>query len=87
MQVEIIGKEKDFIEVKFTGMDEGLAGLIVEKLNDAKVDFAAYSLDHPLTGNPVVRVKSGKPKEDLVAAIKAVEEEAGTLIKTLSKAK
>ncbi len=87
MQAEIIGKEKDFIEVRFTGMDEGLAGLIVEKLNDAKVDFAAYSLDHPLTGNPIIRVKSAKPKEDLIDAIKSVEEEVGAAIKSAAKTK
>lgn len=75
------------MEVKFIGMDEGLAGFIVEKLYEGKVDFAAYSLEHPLTGNPVIRVKASSPKEALEAAVKAVEEDAAAVLKALSKEK
>lgn len=83
----VLNKEKDFLEVQFNGMDEGLANLVVEKLAEGKADFAAYSLEHPLTGNPVIRVKASSPKEELVAALKATEKEVSEALAALEKKK
>lgn len=83
MEAEVLLKEKDFLEVKFKGMDEGLANLLVETLAKEKVDFAAYTLEHPLTGNPIIRVKSSSPAKDLAAAAKQIEEEAAAALKSL----
>jgi len=85
MDAEVLLKEKDFLEVKFKGMDEGLANLLVETIAKEKVDFVAYTLEHPLTGNPIIRVKSSNPSKSLSAAAKEIEEEAAAALKALPK--
>ncbi|OIO25593.1 hypothetical protein AUJ14_03855 [Candidatus Micrarchaeota archaeon CG1_02_55_22] len=87
IKATVLNKEKDFLEIQFNGMDEGLANLLVEKLSASKTDFAAYSLEHPLTGNPIVRIKASSPKEELVTALKAIEKEASEAIAGLSDKK
>lgn len=77
MDAKYLTKEKDLVEVQFSDLDEGLAKLVVEKLaQDKKVGFAATSLDHPLTNNPILRVKaSSHAKEAIEKAVEKVLEE------------
>jgi DNA-directed RNA polymerase subunit L len=75
MNVEFISKEKDFIEAKLEGADEGLANMVVEKLLGRKtVKYAACSLVHPLIPVPVIRVRAADAKKELIAAIEEVED-------------
>ncbi len=83
MNVEFISKEKDFIEAKLEGADEGLANMVVEKLLGRKsVKYAACSLVHPLIPTPVIRVRATDAKKELIAAVGEVEDS----LKAASKA-
>ena len=76
MDAKFLTKEKDFVEVQLTDCDEGLARLIVDKLEqNKKVGFASCALDHPLTANPVLRVKASNAKEALEKGVEAALEE------------
>lgn len=76
MEAKYLSKEKELVEVQVDGLDEGIAKLVVEKLGtDKKVGFAATSLDHPLTNNPVLRVKGSNAKESIEKALEKVLDE------------
>ncbi len=85
MQVTVLNKEKGTFEVQANGMDEGLANYIAEKVLEGKAGFAAVSLDHPLTGNPIIHVQAANAKEALVEGTKAVEDELKEAHTALSK--
>lgn len=76
MEAKFLTKEKDVVEVQINDCDEGMVRFIVDKLSqDRKVGFATVTLDHPLTSNPVLRVKASNAKESIEKAIeKALDE-------------
>lgn len=78
MEAKWLTKEKDLVEVQITDCDEGMVRMIAEKLlQDKKVGFAAVTLDHPLTANPVLRVKGSSAKESIEKAVEKVIDEIG----------
>ena len=82
MEIEIVEKEKNSLSVKFKGMDEGLANLAVEKTWEEKeVKSASIVLDHPLTANPVITVKSSDAKEAMEKAFSSIEHDAQAAVK------
>jgi DNA-directed RNA polymerase subunit L len=85
MELKIISKEKGAIDLAAVGMDEGLASLIAQKALDAKADFSAVSLDHPLTGNPVLHVHAANPKDALIDGAKDAEKELSEAQEALEK--
>lgn len=87
MELNVLNKEKGMLEVQVDGLDEGMANYVAEKILEDKSAFAAVSLDHPLTGHPIIHVQSSSPKEALVSAIKAVEDEAKEASTALGKLK
>ncbi len=88
MEIEVIEGEKERFDVKLVGEDLGFANAIVEKLLQSKsVSFAAAEYDHPMKGNPVIRVKAKDAKKELVRAIGAVEKDMEEAKKQLEKMK
>ncbi len=85
MELKIVNKEKNLLEVAANGMDEGLANLIAAKALEGKAGFCAVSLDHPLTGNPVIHVQAASPKETLLEGTKAAEQELSDAQEALEK--
>jgi len=87
MEAKYLNKEKDVVEVQVNDCDEGLLKLVAEKLaQDKKVGFAAVSLDHPLTNNPILHVRGSNARESIEKALeKTLEEieEAGKKAKQL----
>ena len=69
MNVEIIKDEKNFLEVMLPGEDLGFANLVVEIMLSQDGVFAAASADHPIKGNPIIRIKSKDPKKVLSKAL------------------
>ncbi len=66
MNVEILKDEKDYVEIRFPGEDLGMANLIAHDLvSTGAATFAAASLDHPITANPVLRVRGKDPKKEI----------------------
>ncbi|MBI5636051.1 hypothetical protein HY993_03770 [Candidatus Micrarchaeota archaeon] len=87
MNIEVLKKEKDFLEVKLVGADEGLANLVVKKLlDDYKMEFAAAKADHPLTANPVILVKGSDAQKNLKSALKDCAKEFKQAIALAEKA-
>ena len=87
MELKIMNKEKGALDVAALGLDEGLANLIAEKALEAKADFSAVSLDHPLTGNPIFHVQASSPKEALIDGAKEAEKEISDALEALEKAR
>lgn len=85
MELKTINKDKGILEIQATGMDEGLAHYISKKTLDQKIGFAAISLDHPLTGNPIFHVQDTNPKEALNEAAKEAEKELTEAEQSLEK--
>ena len=78
MEVKVIKKEKNVLELEFDGADQSLAQVLAQKLNEDKdVEFAAYKLEHPLIAQPrlVVRTKKGDPSKLLLSKLKELKDE------------
>jgi len=78
MNINLIQKEKDLMEIEVIGENDTLlAPLLTELLADDKVDFATYRRSHLQLDNPVlvVRVVEGKPQMALKRAAKAIANE------------
>ncbi|MBI5228554.1 DNA-directed RNA polymerase subunit L [Candidatus Micrarchaeota archaeon] len=74
--MQMLSKEKDYLEIKLEGLDVGLANLIAEKLLASKsVTFAASAPDHPLTGNPILKIKGRGPEKGLKKALEKIKDE------------
>jgi len=78
MELKLLNKTKDSIEIEVKGEDETLMYPLQQKLvKDDSVEFATYIMGHPLLDNPkmVVKVKEGKPQNALKRAAKALANE------------
>jgi DNA-directed RNA polymerase subunit L len=75
MELKLLKKEKDSMEIEVIGeSDTLLAPLLHQLLQDDKVEFATFKRGHLYLENPVivVRVIEGKPQMALKRAAKAV---------------
>jgi DNA-directed RNA polymerase subunit L len=80
MNVQIVKEEKDFVEVKLSGEDLGLANLVAQELvSSGAAEFAYASLDHPITANPVLRVRAKDAKKEIARAAAAVAKKLDAL--------
>ncbi len=75
MQVDLVSKEKDSMELKF--LEEGETLLIPLKnqlLEDTAVAYANYNIKHPQLDIPpfYFKVRTGKPQNALKKACKAL---------------
>lgn len=61
MEIEILTKEKNMIELEFEDVDHSVLQLLVEKLNTEKdVEFVSYKLEHPVLRKPKFVLKTKK---------------------------
>ena len=73
MKIDLITKEKEFIEFQVTSQNTSISSLIHhELLSDSKVVFSGYTDSHPLTKkfNFSIRTKSSDPGKALQSSIK-----------------
>jgi DNA-directed RNA polymerase subunit L len=78
MELKLLNKTKDTIEIEVTGEDESLLYPLQQKLViDDSVEYATYIMGHPLLDKPklVVKVYEGKPQNALKRASKALANE------------
>jgi len=64
MPVKILKQEKNVLELDLGEIDQSLASIMVQRLNEMKgVEFAAYKKEHPVIGTPhlVVKTKTSDP--------------------------
>ena len=75
MELKLLKKEKNSMEIEVIGeSDTLLAPLLIQLLQDDKVEFATFRRSHLYLENPVIVVKvlEGKPQMALKRAAKAV---------------
>lgn len=87
--MEIVVKKNTKKEIEFEIIEENtiLNPLKQKLLMNEDVEYAEWSVEHPLLSNPIfyVRVKKGEAKEAVKKAIKELKEEIDTLRKTLEE--
>ncbi|HIH19227.1 TPA: DNA-directed RNA polymerase subunit L [Candidatus Micrarchaeota archaeon] len=61
MEIVVVKNEKDYLEIEIKGEEYGFANMIKELLlEDSKVEFAAFRMDHPQAASPVLMVRTGE---------------------------
>ncbi|MEM1515345.1 MAG: DNA-directed RNA polymerase subunit L [Thermoproteota archaeon] len=90
MQLRVLEKKSNEIVIEIDGEGHTLCNLLESVLlEDENVEFAGYSISHPLVGKPILRVrtKSNKePKEALREAIIKIIERGKNLREELERA-
>jgi len=81
LKVRVLRKEAYRVELEVDGEDHSFLNILVKTLlKDPSVKFAAYRIDHPLTGKPVVVVETNGGKDPFDALT-----EASAKVKELAK--
>ncbi len=78
MEIEVIKNEKDYLEIAIKGEEYGLVNMLKELLlEDDKVEFAAFRMDHPQAADPVLmlRTSGSTPLSVLKYAVKKLKKE------------
>ncbi len=91
MELKTIKKTAKELEIEITGETETLLNPIAEVLLEYDdVDYASYLSDHPESNKRrlYIRVNKGKPEDILKKAVKQLEDEIKTFVKSIdSKSK
>jgi len=91
MELKTIKKTAKELEIEITGETETLLNPITEVLLEYDdVDYASYLSDHPESNKRrlYIRVNKGKPEDMLKKAVKQLEDEIKTFVKSIdSKSK
>ena len=90
MEIEVSKSEKNYIEIIVRGDEFGVANAVKEiLLEDKDVEFAAYRMDHPQVGTPIlmVRTKEGSPLSAVKYAIKKLKKQATDFKDAIKEAK
>jgi len=88
MELRMISKKQDSIEIELIGQNETLLEALKEKLlEDPNVVVANYFSDHPVHGTPrlYVKVRKGKPQAAIKKAAKALVKEFSEMRNMLLK--
>lgn len=81
MDIKILTSEKNTLEMELGGVDQSLAQLIAEKLNeDSSIEFAACKMEHPLIGSPklFVRTKKGDSTKLVLEKLEEIKKDLTT---------
>ncbi|MDP2718069.1 MAG: RpoL/Rpb11 RNA polymerase subunit family protein [Candidatus Micrarchaeota archaeon] len=85
--MKILESDKNHLKLHLIGSDIGVAQALAEKLLENKeITFASALYDHPTKRNPVLTVTGKNPKKEVLAAAKALSEEAKAFEEALRKA-
>ncbi len=90
MKINIRANEPNYIEIEIDGEEHSLPNALREILIEEKdVEFAAYRIDHPTIGKPVLylRTKSKKAADVLEWAIGKLKKMAGEFKAEMKAAK
>ena len=78
MELKLLKKQKDLIQLELIDIDDTLLyPLVYQLLKDENVEDASYTAGHPRLDNPVltVKVKDGKPQSAVKKAARALASE------------
>ena len=85
MKIDVIEDEKDKLVIEVHD-NLTLVNLINENLWNEKIDYAAYSQDHPYLSKPRIVIKSKDPKKALISAAEQVIDDVKELRKQAENA-
>ena len=88
MELKLIKKQKDIIQLEIIGADDTmLFPLVHQLLKDENVEDCSYVSGHPKLDNPTltVKVKDGKPQAALKKAAKALASEFADTSELIAK--
>ena len=67
MEPKVIENTRSDLKIEFQGESHGFCNLLRKTLQEEKsVEFAGYSIDHPLLANPVVTLKTKRRHASVV---------------------
>ena len=78
MDIKILQNEKNVFEAELPDVDQSLAQVIAERLNqNPDVEFASYKLEHPIVAHPklYVRTKKGEAAKLVLSTIAEIKDE------------
>jgi DNA-directed RNA polymerase subunit L len=88
MEVKVREGSKDKLAFEVYGADRTIMNLLVEKLRESKsVEYALFSVPHPLLDGFVVTVKATDAEKEVKSALKALKVDADELKAAFKKAK
>ncbi len=90
MELKTVKKDKNMMQIEVVGEGTTFVNLLKEALlEDKSVTSAAFIVDHPLTSDPhlFIRTKGKKPKTALKDAVKLVKKQIDEFEKKFKKAK
>lgn len=74
--MKVIKDTKNELEIEITGETHTLCNALRKALMDDKnVESAAYSIDHPIIGEPVLYIKAKNPKKSLKKAAETIKKQ------------
>lgn len=72
--MRVIKDTKNELEIEITGETHTLCNALRKTLMaDKDVESAAYSIDHPIIGEPVLYIKAKNPKKSLKKAAESIK--------------
>ncbi len=79
MEIEVVKDTKLELEMIIHGENHSLCNVLRKYLmEDEAVEYAVYGIDHPLTGEPIMTIKTkrkNRPREALLRATQRLKEE------------
>ena len=89
MEIEFLKNEKNKIEFVVKGENHTLCNALRKELwNEEDVDIAAYSIEHPLVGDPIMLVETKKSdaKKAVLSASASLRKQIAELKKNINSA-
>ena len=74
MEIEVVKDSKLELEMIIHGENHSLCNVLRKYLmEDEDVEYAVYGIDHPLTGEPIMTMKTKRTKRPRDALLKAAQ--------------
>lgn len=86
--MKIIKDTKNELEIEITGESHTLCNTLRKTLmEDKDVESAAYSVEHPIIGEPKLYIKAKNPRKSLKKAAETIKSQCDELKKEISTPK
>lgn len=88
MKMKIIKESKNELEIEITGESHTICNTLRKTLmEDKDVESAAYTMEHPIIGEPKLYIKAKNPRKSLKKAAKTVKSRCNEIKKQLGTPK
>lgn len=84
MEIKVLEEKEDIVKLEIDSLT--FVNVLNEALWKQKIEWAAWTKDHPYMSNPVISVKAKDPKKALIAAAEQVQADAEAIKKAFAKA-